>query len=99
MQKLFSKFLLAVLATGTLAIGVQGAAEAQRYWGGYYDYGFSPYYSGFNNNFNPYYSGYNRAGWGNYYSPYSYNSGYWNNDSAVNVGARYLLHGLLDEIF
>ncbi|MBY0550894.1 MAG: hypothetical protein K2W95_26685 [Candidatus Obscuribacterales bacterium] len=97
MQKLFSKFLLAVLATGTLAVGVQGAAEAQRYWGGYYDYGYSPYYAGFN--YNPYYNGYNRAGWSYYNSPYSWNSGYWNGDSAINTGARFLLHGLLDEIF
>lgn len=95
MKKLFSKFLLAVLATGTLAVGVQSAAEAQRWWNGYYDYGYYPIYNGYS--YNPY--NYYNSGWGYYNSPYSWNSGYWNSGNSVNLGARFLLHGLLDEIF
>lgn len=95
MTKLFSKFLLAVLATGTLAIGVQSDASARDFYYGY-GHNYNPYYSGYT--YDPYWgSGYYRSGWGWQSNPYTWRSGY--RDRSLERGARNLLHGLVDEIF
>lgn len=96
MKKLFSKFLLAVLATGTLAVGAQTAASARDFYFGYGP-GYYPTYSGYT--YDPYYSPYTYSGWGTYSSPYLWDSGYWNSDRYLERGVGGLIRGLVDEIF
>ncbi len=100
MKNLVSKFLLAVLATGTLVAGAQTAASARDMFcdtGCGYS-GYTPIYSGYT--YGPTFdSGFYRDGWRWTTSPYTLNSGYWHSGNDLELGARSLLHGLVDEIF